>query len=664
MPWAESFTISGAWGYDAVIGRTSKRPTLLQGTETLVEALRTWLIWATLAALAPGWAAWLITRDETGAYLTENRLEGASPADAWPYLVTSITLMVVVIVAMARIQRRLHPELSAHEVLGRVSRWLRPLLALPILPLLFEIETGIASLLRPTLIALVALFVATGVHAWRWPTMWRRPTISSTMVRTLSMGTVAVATLVWVVFFTRLGWMRHWSLNTRAFDLGIYDNLFWNTIHGDPLACSLIKGGVHTSAHFDPFLVLLAPLYALSPRAETLISIQAVWLATGVIPLYLLAMRQLGSRSFATVVCLCYLLYPSLQGIALFDFHSLALLIPLGIWAVERLEAGSTRGYFVALACILMVREDAALFACGLGLWAMVRRPARVRVGLATLFMCLGWLAFVKLLVMPDAGLLMANSDETYTYANRYEDVIPGGEGGVTDIVATLLTNPMFVLQYVLQYEKVVSVVVLLLPLCFLPLLGGAVRVTFVYGFTFTLLASKPSIYYPYFHYVAVLVPVLFAAVPAGVKRFLEMARTESVSTPLGRATMVALIASSTLCAIEYAAIVENDTFRLHTDVPRELTTEDRERLAWLRGAAAQIPVEATVSASNRLAPHVTNRRGVHIVQQGVDTDYLLVHKGDLTHAEREDMQSKIRRGTHTIIDTHGLLVLVRRNSP
>ena len=623
----------------------------------LIEGLRTWLVWAVLEVLSPGWAAWLLTRDQVAVYLGENLLASGSPLDASPFLISSAALMSTVFALRVRSARRRDPQLCVHDAMRQVTRAWRPILALPVLPLLFTLPAGIQSFLRPTLIAMVTILIASGVLAWPWPV----PKLSRRLARDLSFGTVAVATVAWVVFFARLGWKRHWSLNTRAFDLGIYDNIFWNTLHGDPLACSIIKGGTHTSAHFDPILVLLTPLYGLAPKAETLISLQVVWIATGVVPLYRLCMKRLGSRGFATVLCLCYLLYPSLQGIVLFDFHSLALLIPLALWAIERLEAGGLRGYFAALAGILLVREDAALFACGLGLYAMVRTPSRMRVGVATLAMSIAWLTTVKLFVMPDSGLLMASSEATYTYANRYGDVIPGGEGGVRDIAATVVTNPMFVLQYVLQADKIVMLLVLLLPLCFLPLLSGPMWVTFAYGLAFTLLASKPSLYYPYFHYVSVLVPVLFAAAPAGFERLLQITRADGPGSPVGRATMAALLSSSLLCALAYGAVVENETFRLHTDIVRELSPAEREQIEWVRKTAASIPADASVSASNRLAPHVTNRAKVHIIQQEVDTDYVLLHKGDLSSEELETIRRKVTRGTHTIVDTQGLMMLLER---
>src|SRR5262249_60600206 len=54
--------------------------------------------------------------------------------------------------------------------------------------------------------------------------------------------------------------------------------------------------GYHGSAHFDPILVVLSPLYLLYPRAEMILVLQCLWVGGGVVPAYLIAQDKLGSR--------------------------------------------------------------------------------------------------------------------------------------------------------------------------------------------------------------------------------------------------------------------------------------------------------------------------------------------------------------------------------
>ena len=88
--------------------------------------------------------------------------------------------------------------------------------------------------------------------------------------------------------------------------LGVYDNIFYHSIHGRPLASSLMKTGSHVSGHFDPILVLLSPVYLLKSSAESLLSLQSFWMAAGVFPAYLLGAELLRSRFAGVVVAVRY----------------------------------------------------------------------------------------------------------------------------------------------------------------------------------------------------------------------------------------------------------------------------------------------------------------------------------------------------------------------
>ncbi len=74
---------------------------------------------------------------------------------------------------------------------------------------------------------------------------------------------------------------RHRALQTHGFDLGIFTNALWNLVHGNGYVSS-VKGGINLFAdHQSPLFWLLAPLFWLAPRPETLLLAQAVGLAAG-----------------------------------------------------------------------------------------------------------------------------------------------------------------------------------------------------------------------------------------------------------------------------------------------------------------------------------------------------------------------------------------------
>jgi uncharacterized membrane protein len=87
---------------------------------------------------------------------------------------------------------------------------------------------------------------------------------------------MALALLI-VGYATGVGWatvVQHRLLETRAYDLGIMENVLWHTCQGRWLESSL-EGGNHLGVHTSFVLLVLAPLYCLFPRAETLLLAQA-----------------------------------------------------------------------------------------------------------------------------------------------------------------------------------------------------------------------------------------------------------------------------------------------------------------------------------------------------------------------------------------------------
>src|SRR5690606_36007820 len=98
--------------------------------------------------------------------------------------------------------------------------------------------------------------------------------------------------------------------------------------------------------HCDPILIALSPVMAIHRGAETLIVLQTVWLASAAIPIYLVGRDRLGD-AFGTALGLAYLSFPSLHTINLFDFHSLALSIPVVVWVVYFLDRRNWVAYDV-----------------------------------------------------------------------------------------------------------------------------------------------------------------------------------------------------------------------------------------------------------------------------------------------------------------------------
>jgi uncharacterized membrane protein len=616
-----------------------------------------WIAWGIAAAFSPGWAAYAWTRGDTEALVRANDPAAVSLGAAASFMMASAALIGALWWWLVR-----REGATGLAALRRAVLRTRVVVLAPLLVVLLADGSGFLGMRRPLLVLAAAALVAWTLPAWpRVP-----PRLTALALRLLGgrrfpIVVLVLATTATAMVLVRLALLRHLGLHTRAFDLGIYDNTVWNTLHGDFLGCSLIRSGSHTAAHFDPILAVVALPYALAPRAEALIVIQALWVLSSVVPVYLIARDRLGERAGAVLVAACLLAYPSVHGVILYEFHSLTLLAPAALWLVLAIDRGSAGGWIAALGMVLLVREDAALFAIGVGIWAALATDRR-RLGLLTIAIAIAWLVVVKAFFMPDPGLLMQHSDEAYAYANRYRRLIPEG-GGAADAVSTLVTNPSFVLGHVLAHDKFMAFVAFLLPLGLLPLLAGKRLLPCVYGAAFLFLASHASLYFPLFHYASALYPMLVAALPAGIVHARRILEARGQPPALARRRVHAWLATCAVAStLSMGGFVPNAPFELHTPIPRHLDSEARATYAWLRGAVESIPVDASVSASNRTAPHLSNRADVHILQEWVATEFILLHDEDVGGPERSFLRSHAEQ--YEEIDRHGPLRLLRRGAP
>lgn len=613
--------------------------------------------WAPFVAAAPGWTTQVLAHPDPVALVRENA--NPHPGVAALHMLAGALVVVALWAVLA-------PRLQT-DGRTRVQAWREAVLATrvlllgPIVLALIHAPDGFLNAGRPLLVLLGGWLAAASVRRWpsvppSWSGMLARVLGGSRWPITMMLVSVGVIALLLI----RLALWRHHGFETRAFDLGIYDNTVWNTAHGAFLRCTLIKAGVHTAAHFDPILLPISWLYLLAPRAETLLVIQALWVLSGVIPAYLIALRRLDDKLAAVMLAVGMALYPSVHGVILFEFHSLALLAAPALWMIWCLDAERRVGYWLAFAVALLVREDASLFVAGVGVYALLATEQR-KLGALTIALALAYLVFVKFAIMPDSDLLMRNSEHNYSYTNRYRRLIPEG-GSARDGLATLLTNPAFVLGHVITTPKLTAALAFWVPLGLLPLAAGKRLLLCVYGLAFMFLASHTSIFYPLFHYSTVLVPTLFAATPEGLARVQAWLERRGDAPGRARATVLGWLGTClVLGSLAMGGLVEVEPFQLSRELVRDYGPAQRERYAWFERAVAEIPADASVSASNRVAPHLSNRAEFHIVQQRIETDWFVVVVDDL-EADEGAWLAKLRESGayEEVAREHGFWLLRR----
>jgi len=134
----------------------------------------------------------------------------------------------------------------------------------------------------------------------------------------------------YTVLLIYLAELRYESFYTQEWDLGIFMQALWSTLHGR----LLYDAGDYVTFHTESLLIIhpalillpLSLIYGLYPHAITLFVIQALAVASSAVPLYMIGERFGASRPALIGAIVVYLLNPFLLGSYFYDFHLEAFL--------------------------------------------------------------------------------------------------------------------------------------------------------------------------------------------------------------------------------------------------------------------------------------------------------------------------------------------------
>lgn len=410
---------------------------------------------------------------------------------------------------------------------------------------------------------------------------------------------------------------RHNAFNSKAYDLGLHAQVWWNTSHGRLFAGS-VEVDNYLGDHVSPIILPLAPLYRLWPDARLLLLLQAMALAAGAWPLALLTRRRLlphwpqGAHLAALALAVIYLGYPALGFVNRFEFHEETLAVPLLLTAFWALETRRPGAMSLALLGAMLTKEDAGLTVAAIGLWAWQRGRGddhRVQVaGLAWAVAGVAWSVVALFVVIP--AMRGAESDTLARYAWL--------GSGPADILAGVLQHPGRIAGHVLgEPRRLWMLVKFLLPVGFLPLLSPAMLIALP-ALAINWLAGNLYQASIYFHYATLLIPVLFAATVYGMARVAEGGRRRGGERETGReeeAPRLALtllwLAGCVLLALGFDQFWQARTGQENWSNYGLARTVDA---AAFRAAAARLPADGAVATSEAYAPHLANRQGLYLL--------------------------------------------------
>jgi len=419
--------------------------------------------------------------------------------------------------------------------------------------------------------------------------------------------------LLFALYFGALAVQQHRAYLTNGLDVGNVDQALWNTAHGRFLDFTLMAPVTNRLAlHVEPILLAFVPAYRLGfGGPELLLAVQALVVALGAWPLYQIAIANyqsaMNTEQFAAgkyallVVPLAYLLLPTLQSAALFDFHAVTLAPTFLLFAFLALERRQNAKFWLFAALAMACKEDMPLVVAMLGLYAGLARR-RWRFAGAVVAAAALWFAGAVLVIQPLAAAGGNIQLDRYAWLGD----------SPAQMATTLFTQPGLVFDHLWNQADLPGyLAALLFPTAFLALFSPLTLLPALPPLAVNLLSQNPFTWrLEDFHYGAPLAPFLLISAAYGATNLARwLARRQSRESANPQATSGPRIFHAVLLILLLTFSAVYQFHRGYTPLSRAFawpakTDHHRQLDALLR----DVPTGAPLFAQSNLAPHLSQR--------------------------------------------------------
>jgi len=504
----------------------------------------------------------------------------------------------------------------------------------------------------------------------------QRPVVP--MKRTLPAMWPAVAVLVMIacyaVFFSAAALIRYRSFSFHDMDLAVINQNFYNASRGIFVSPELGVPALF-SGHKWFIIFPLLPLYLLFPGPPLLLILQSLALALGAWAVFLLA-RDLVDPLSGLMLSACYLIYPALNFVNLFEFHPIAFATPLLLFAFYFYHRKRWGWFVLCVFLSLSVREDVAISVFALGFYAGLKAIRdkektgwkRWRWGLVPLVSSVAWF-YICVNVIP--GIVRAVSPVA---SPEMVESFFGWLGNTPgEILKTVITRPGMVISGVFIPPKIRYVWQLLAPVALLPVLSPSGLVMFLVSLTEGLLSERFTHFSIRYQYSSIITPMVFAAAALGLRNLTKWRPMRGA----GRYPGVAAFIIALLAARSFGPL-----FILPAQIPLwRVTEEDVARQSMVNLIPPGAPVAATFEFTPKLSNrpqrfffyhlYASSRRpdwAAHVPVMQERADYLLVDFNDwltfydfYTPGGDQSVYSFLREGNWELAATVNSLALFQR---
>jgi len=454
-----------------------------------------------------------------------------------------------------------------------------------------------------------------------------------------------ISILCYGLIFSYLTVLKHYRFTSYAADLGVFNQAFYTTIFNGKLfyytpELWINPSGCFFAVHFSPILFLLLPVYAVYPKAESLLVAQSFLIALAAIPIYTLTTKHLGDKKAGLMMAIIYLLYVPIHGANWFDFHPQAF-IPLTILLTYHFfYKKSWKPYFLMVILSLSIEEHLLYIVFFIAAYCLIieliTRHQRtgekipethlnfdlkhsknqflkflsnneaIFISLLTIIACIAWFFIIK--------LVKSQYPITPEFLDLYRAVdvyrVLGFNGEITQLPLYILLNPQK--AYAALYFDF-NIKLLYFTILFAPLLFLSFRSSFTLVALAVLAPMFLTNYTPYYtigaQYPLYMVPLIFIAAIKGLST-LNQSTAKKILKLAILVSLIFLVSTSPISPLAYSLSEKSILWypnAVHLE-PQESYVDPLHKLLDI------IPPNASILAINEIFPHVSSRPNAYLI--------------------------------------------------
>lgn len=433
-----------------------------------------------------------------------------------------------------------------------------------------------------------------------------------------------VFVVIYIAVFFFFASMRSLSSCCGDADLGLFGQSFHTTLFSGDFFYNTYEGGSHFQMHNSPIFIFLLPVYALHPTLYMLLFIMTCALASGAIPVYLIAREKISHKA-GLVFAVMYLLYHPLHGVNYEQFHELAFVVSPLLFSYYFFMKRKFALFWFCCILALFCKEEISISLAAYGLYicyhALVEKK-ELSTSEKRRLICHGCVLSVISLLYLYLSLYVIIPffrGGAYTYVSgRYGDY----GGSIGTVALNFLLHPQFILKaFWDDVARVHYIIELLLPLAFLSLWGFPVLAIAVPNLVINIMSSYSTMYLTGSRYPSALIAFIFISAIIGAERLMrrgtvtEEDREKKIKRilafPLILTILCTLFLNPSPLRLYFIRTPPFVEMRYPRVIPHQQTILD---------LAAKFPPDASIATQSGIYHHLCNRREVYCgYKEGVD---------------------------------------------